>query len=183
MKPLDEMVVGLVGSGRIGRATAEMLSGLVGHILVYDPARPSVPVGVELVAELSDLLGRSDVVSLHLPLTPETTGMVNAGFLSAMAPGALLVNVSRGGLVNEADLVAALESGHVGGAALDVFQTEPLVPTSPLLKVRNTVFSPHCASFSDRSMWRLAHWTLDDTISWLRSSTVVHGNLAVRGYR
>ncbi len=80
-------------------------------------------------------------------------------------------------------LVDALESGHIGGAALDVFLSEPLSPTSPLLSAKNTVFSPHCASYSDRSVWRLASWTIADTISWDRSSSVEHGNVVVRGQR
>jgi D-3-phosphoglycerate dehydrogenase / 2-oxoglutarate reductase len=183
MKPLDEVVVGLIGSGRIGRATAEMLLGLVGHILVYDPASPPVPEGVERVTELKELLERSDVVSLHLPLTADNAGMVNDALLAAMVPGALLVNVSRGGLVDEPALVAALESGHIGGAALDVFPTEPLPPSSPLLKAKNTLFTPHCASFSDRSVWRLASWTVADTMEWVRSNTIEHGNVVVRGSR
>jgi D-3-phosphoglycerate dehydrogenase / 2-oxoglutarate reductase len=183
MKPLDELVVGLVGCGRIGRATAEMLSPLVGEVLAYDPALPPIPEGVERVSELTELLGRADVVSLHLPLTPESTGMVDKAFLDAMVPGALLVNVSRGGLVDEDALVAALESGQVGGVALDVFPTEPLPGTSPLLTARNTLFSPHSASYSDRSVWLLASWTIGDTISWARSDRVEHGNVVVRGTR
>lgn len=182
MKPLDELVVGLVGGGRIGRATAEMLRGLVGEILVYDPAGPSLPEGTK-AAPLKELLGRSDVVSLHLPLTPETAGMVDAEFLETMSPGALLVNVSRGGLVDEDALVAALDSGHIGGAALDVFPVEPLPQTSPLLGAKNTLFTPHCASYSERSVWRLASWTVADTINWLRSNRIEHGNIVVRGAR
>jgi D-3-phosphoglycerate dehydrogenase len=182
MKPLDELVVGLVGGGRIGRATAEMLRGLVGEILVYDPAGPSLPDGTA-ASPLKELLGRSDVVSLHLPLTPQTAGMVDAAFLAMMAPGALLVNVSRGGLVDEDALVAALDSGHIGGAALDVFPIEPLPKTSPLLGAKNTLFTPHCASYSERSVWRLASWTVADTINWLRSNTIEHGNVVVRGAR
>jgi D-3-phosphoglycerate dehydrogenase / 2-oxoglutarate reductase len=183
MKPLDEMVVGIVGSGRIGRATAEMLSPIVGRILAYDPAGPALPDGVEAVGELKELLGRSDIVSLHMPLAPETAGIVDAAFLAAMSPGSLLVNVSRGGLVDEAALVAALETGQLGGAALDVFETEPLPATSPLLKAKNTIFSPHCASYSDRASWRLATWTIADTIAWARSRTFEHGNLVIRGSR
>jgi D-3-phosphoglycerate dehydrogenase len=182
MKPLDELVVGLVGGGRIGRATAEMLKGLVGEILVYDPAAPSLADGA-VPAPLEELLARSDVVSLHLPLTPETAGMVDAAFLAMMSPGALLVNVSRGGLVDEDALVAALDSGHIGGAALDVFPVEPLPQTSPLLGAKNTLFTPHCASYSERSVWRLASWTVSDTIAWLRSNTIEHGNFVVRGTR
>lgn len=183
MKAVDELVVGLIGSGHIGYATAEMLSGLVGHILAFDPGRPALPDGVEAVDDMPDLLGRSDVVSLHLPLNDQTKGMVDEAFLAAMRPGALLVNVSRGGLVDEAALTAALDSGHIGGAALDVFATEPLPPTSPLLKAKNTLFTPHCASYSERAMWRLAHWAISDTITWARSDRISHGNIIVRGSR
>jgi D-3-phosphoglycerate dehydrogenase / 2-oxoglutarate reductase len=183
MKPLDELVVGLVGNGRIGRATAEMLTGLVGDVLTFDPANPPVPPGVEVVPELKELLSRSNVVSLHLPLTPETAGMVDATFLAAMSPGSLLINVSRGGLVDEPALVEALESGQLAGAALDVFPTEPLPQTSPILKVKNTVLSPHVAAYSDRASWRLASWTISDTISWVRSDRIEHGNVVVRGDR
>ena len=97
MKPLGELVVGLVGSGRIGNATAEILLGLVGQVPAFDPAKPSLPAGVEAVEDLPGLLGRSDVLSLHLPLTDQTSGMVDAGFLASMRPGALFVNVARGG--------------------------------------------------------------------------------------
>jgi phosphoglycerate dehydrogenase-like enzyme len=100
-----------------------------------------------------------------------------------MTPGSLLVNVSRGGLVNEEALVVALQTGHLGGAALDVFQAEPLPADSPLLSAPNTVFSPHTASFSERSGWRLANWTIGDTIEWATSGRVTHGNIVVQGAR
>jgi D-3-phosphoglycerate dehydrogenase / 2-oxoglutarate reductase len=183
MKPLDEMVVGLVGCGRIGFATAAMLTALVGEVFVYDPAGPEPPTGAVVVDGLPALLVRSDAVSLHLPLNAETANMVDASFLSAMKPGALFVNVSRGGLVDEAALLAALEQGQVGGAALDVFRAEPVPAESPLLRAENTLFSPHSASYSDRSGWRLASWTVGDTIQWAESETVTHGNIAVRGSR
>jgi D-3-phosphoglycerate dehydrogenase len=183
MKPLDELVVGLVGCGRIGAATAGMLSGLVDRVLVFDPALSEPPHGAELVDDLKDLLGRSDAVSLHIPLTAETAGMIDAETIALMRPGALLVNVARGGVVDEPALVAALESGQLGGAALDVFAVEPLAPDSALMHAPNTVFSPHCASYSDRSSWRLASWTFDDAISWIGDRTVQHGNVAVRGTR
>lgn len=183
MKAVDELVVGLVGLGRIGRATAEMLVGLVGRVVAYDPACPPLPPGVERADGMASLLACSDVVSLHVPLTAETQGMVGSEFLSSMMPGALLVNVSRGGLVDEEALATALESGHLGGAALDVFPVEPLPPSSPLLRAPNTLLSPHCASYSERATWRLMTWTLGDSISWVRKRTIEHGNIVVRGNR
>jgi D-3-phosphoglycerate dehydrogenase len=183
MKPLDEVVVGIVGCGRIGHATATMLAGLGCQVVVFDPAAPALPDGAVGVSELKELLARCDVVSLHVPLTEETAGMVDAAFLAAMPTGALLVNVSRGGLVDEEALVAALESGQIGGAALDVFQVEPVPASSPLLGARNTLFSPHSASFSDRSGWRLASWSIGDTLEWALSGRVSHGNVVVVGGR
>jgi D-3-phosphoglycerate dehydrogenase len=183
VKPLDELVVGLVGCGRIGAATAAMFSGLVERVLVFDPALSHAPPGAELVQDLKELLAVSDVVSLHVPLTSETTGLIDASTIALMRPGALLVNVARGGVVDEPALVAALESGQLGGAALDVFATEPLPLDAPLMNAPNTVFSPHSASYSDRSSWRLSSWTLDDVISWLGERMVHNGNVVVRGTR
>jgi len=183
MKALDELVVGLIGLGRIGRATAQMLTGMVGRVIAYDPAFPPLPHGVEWASDIGSLLGCSDVVSLHVPLMPETQSMVDAGFLAAMMPGALLVNVSRGGLVDEDALASALESGQVGGAGLDVFGVEPLPLSSRLMDAPNTLLSPHCAAYSERSTWRLMSWTLEDTVSWVRWRTVEHGNIVVVGDR
>lgn len=183
MLPLDEMTVGLVGCGRIGHTTARLLLPLVAQVMAYDPGNPPLPDGVGRVNGLKELLGRSHVVSLHLPLTAESAGMVDPGFLGAMTPGALLVNVSRGGLVDEAALAAALASGHLGGAALDVFQAEPVPADSLLLQAKNTVFSPHSASYSERSGWRLANWTIGDTLEWAVFGRITHGNIAVRGGR
>ncbi|HTX01424.1 MAG TPA: C-terminal binding protein [Acidimicrobiales bacterium] len=183
MKPLDETTVGIVGCGRIGAATAKMLSGLVERVIVFDPAIGLTPPGTELVGDLKELLARSDAVSLHVPLTPETIGMIDAAAIATMRRGAILVNVARGGVVDETALAAALESGHLGGAALDVFANEPLPADSPLLGAPNALLSPHCASYSERSSWRLPSWTIDDVISWIAERSLAHGNLAVRGTR
>lgn len=183
MQPIDEMTVGLIGCGRIGSAVAGMLAGMVEEVIAYDPFTSALPPGVEEVDSLETLLARSDVVSLHVPLAPETKGLLTAERLAAMRPGVLVVNVSRGGLIDEPALSDALASGQVGGAALDVFETEPLPADSPLLGAPNTLFSPHCASYSERSSWRLASWTIEDTLSWIGSRDVRHGNLVVKGER
>jgi phosphoglycerate dehydrogenase-like enzyme len=91
--------------------------------------------------------------------------------------------VSRGPLVDEEALAQSLESGHLGGAGLDVFINEPLAKDSPLLGAPNTVLSPHMAAYSVRSAWRLASWTIEDTVAWIESGRIRNGNIVVRGTR
>jgi phosphoglycerate dehydrogenase-like enzyme len=107
--------------------------------------------GVELT-DLESLLARSDFVTLHLPLKPETRGMIDRAALARMKPGAFLVNTARGGLVVEADLVDALRSGHLAGAGLDVLVYEPPRPDSPLLALDDVLISPHVAANDDRAI-------------------------------
>ena len=134
-----------------------------------------VPAGVERAAGLDDLLARSAVLSLHLPLSDSTRGLIGARELGLLPPGAVVVNVARGGIIDELALADALHSGHVMGAGLDVFAEEPLPPDSPLLSTPNTVLTPHCASASDRSARRLSHWTISDVIQYLGQGSVEHG--------
>jgi phosphoglycerate dehydrogenase-like enzyme len=183
IQPVDELTVGLVGCGRIGSAVAGMLSGLVANVVAYDPFAAALPDGVERVDGLEDLLARSDIVSLHIPFTDETRHLINAATLAVMKPGALLINVSRGPLIDEAALADALERGDLGGAGLDVFETEPLPADSRLLTTPNTLLSPHMAAYSVRAMWRLASWTVGDTVQWIGSRTVTNGNIVVAGTR
>lgn len=182
-KAVDELTVGLVGCGRIGTAAAGMLSGLVQRVIAFDPVAEVLPEGVERMDTLDELLAESDVVSLHLPLGDETRGIINAERLATMKPGALVINVSRGPLIDEQALADALTSGHIGGAGLDVFTSEPLSVDSPLLAAPNTMLSPHIAAYSERSAWRLASWTIEDTVAWIGSHEVCNGNLVVRGTR
>jgi D-3-phosphoglycerate dehydrogenase len=183
VKPVDELTVGLVGCGRIGAAVAEMLRGMVGAVLAFDPVGPQLPEHVERVSTLEELLQRSDAVSLHVPLSPETAGLLSRERFALMQRGAVLVNTARGGLIDEAALAEVLQNGQLGGAALDVFVAEPLPPDSPLLHTPNTVLTPHVAAYSDRSAWRLASWTIEDTVSWIASKDVRNGSVAVRGTR
>lgn len=141
--------IGLVGFGRIGRAMAERChGGFRMPVLWYDPA---IPAGAEppgpwtRVATLGDLLAQADVVSLHCPATPETRHLMHAGTLAQMKPGAFLVNTARGDVVDEAALVAALASGHLAGAGLDVFEREPTVHPG-LLASERAVLLPHLGS-------------------------------------
>jgi phosphoglycerate dehydrogenase-like enzyme len=149
---LHATTVGIVGFGAIGRALARRLEGFGTRLLVADPALADRD-GAEVVP-LGELLARADVVSLHLPLVPATRHIIAAPELARMRPQAILVNTSRGGLVDEAALVAALRSGHLRGAALDVFADEPHVPPA-LRALSNVVLTPHVGGLSDRSITRM----------------------------
>jgi phosphoglycerate dehydrogenase-like enzyme len=154
--------VGIVGLGWIGKEVAKRLRGFDCTIL-YTQRTRLVPEeeaarGVTW-RPLDALLAESDIVSLNCPLTPETAGMIDAGALARMKPGALLVNVARGGIVVEADLVEALRSGHLGGAAVDVFDDEPPPRDHPLLHMDNVIATPHSASTAfENSRRSVNHW-------------------------
>ncbi|MGH6789915.1 MAG: 2-hydroxyacid dehydrogenase [Pseudolabrys sp.] len=139
--------VGLVGFGAVGREVAKRLAGFDVKIAYYDPVRAPRDVEQKLsvtYAGLDDLVRTADIVSLHLPLLPQTAGIINAERIRAMKTGAVLINAARGGLVDEAALTAALKDGHLFGAGIDAFSKEP--PTgSPLLELDNTVITSHLA--------------------------------------
>jgi D-3-phosphoglycerate dehydrogenase len=179
IQPLDEATVGVLGCGRIGNAFVERVRPLVRQVLIYDAAPVPVPAGAERAADLDDLLTRSAVLSLHLPLSDSTRGLIGARELGFLPSGAVVVNVSRGGIIDETALADALHSGHVIGAGLDVFAEEPLPPDSPLLSTPNTVLTPHCAAASDRAARRLSHWTISDVIQYLDTGSVEHGVIVV----
>jgi phosphoglycerate dehydrogenase-like enzyme len=146
---LHGSTVGIVGCGEIGRAVARRLAGFGVDLVVCDPA----PTGVEgaVPVELDELLARADVVSLHLPLVEATRGIVGAAELARMGPDAILVNTSRGGLVDERALAAALARGDIRAAALDVFADEPAVPPE-LAELENVILTPHIGGLSVRSI-------------------------------
>lgn len=144
-------VLGVVGFGRIGRAVAARAAALGLVVLAYDPLVPAAEVraaGAEPAASLHELLARADCVTLHLPLSAETAAILDAAALAAMRPGAYLVNCARAGLVDHAALGEALESGHLGGAALDVLPLEPPPPGEPALGWPRTILNPHAAWYS-----------------------------------
>jgi D-3-phosphoglycerate dehydrogenase len=181
IKPLDEQTVGLVGFGRIGRAVAERVRPLVASVLAYDPYGQVNEPGVLACPSLDQLLTSSDVVSLHLPLSPETRRFIGAPELARMRPGAALVNVSRGGLVDEPALAEALASGHLSGAALDVMAEEPPPLSSPLLSAPNVVLSPHTAWYSVASERRVWTMTLGGVVDVLEGRPPTAGRLVPVG--
>jgi phosphoglycerate dehydrogenase-like enzyme len=162
---LQGSTVGIVGLGRIGRRVAELAGAFGARILGYDLMPVTVP-GVEVV-DLDRLLAESDFVSLHVPMAAQSQHLINADTLGMIKSGAFLVNTSRGGVVDTAALVQALESGRVSAAALDVFETEPLPADDPLRSVPNVVLTPHGAAGSDRSLTDLRREMCDATVQWL----------------
>jgi D-3-phosphoglycerate dehydrogenase / 2-oxoglutarate reductase len=160
---------GLVGFGRIARALAAKASAIGFRILASDPFLPADAItqaGAE-PCDLPTLLAGSDVVSLHAPLTPETHHLIGASELALMREGALLVNTSRGPLIDLDALRAALDSGRLGGAALDVLENEPPAPDDPLLARADVIVTPHAAFYSEESMVELQRKATEQVIEVL----------------
>lgn len=145
---MDGKLVGIVGIGNIGSKVARRVQGFGARVQYYDkyplPAEREGEANIRRVP-LDELFRTSDIVTLHSPLTPETKGLVNDAVLATMKPTAVLINTSRGEIIDEAALARALEQGRLGGAGLDVFQAEPVDPANPLMKLPNVVLTPHSA--------------------------------------
>jgi phosphoglycerate dehydrogenase-like enzyme len=170
MELLDR-TLGIVGYGRIGRRVAEICGpGLRMRVLAYDPYLSSatnlIP-GVTLMDNLDSLLTQADVVTLHTPLTDTTRHLIGERELRLMKPGAYLVNVSRGPVLDEAALIRVLQDGYLAGAGLDVFDPEPPSPDNPLLHMPNVVVTPHLASNTDRGVWRMSQSVVDQVLQVL----------------
>jgi D-3-phosphoglycerate dehydrogenase len=150
--------LGLVGLGRIGGRVAEIGRVLGMRVLAFDPfvsPERAAALGVELAPTLRDVLSVADVVSLHCPSIPETYHLINAETLAQMRRGSYLVNVSRGAIIDEAALVEALRSGHLGGAGLDVFDPEPPAADHPLFSLPNTVCTTHIGSYTSAGVLKM----------------------------
>lgn len=157
--------IGLVGFGKIGREVAKRARGFDMRVLYHDVYRPEPDVerdlGVEF-AELDDLLRESDIVSLHAPLTPETSGMIDERALALMKPTAILVNTARGPLVDAEALARALREKRIRGAGIDVLDPEPPKTDNPLLGLDEVVFSPHMAGVTAESLLRILQAALEN---------------------
>ncbi|MFN8590196.1 MAG: C-terminal binding protein [Thermomicrobiales bacterium] len=170
VEPLREQTLGIVGFGRIGQAVAARAKPFGLTILASDPyLDPGVAAAadVELVP-LDDLLRRSDIVTIHTPLTPETRGMMNAEKLALMKPTAVLVNTARGPIIDLPALADALERGKLAGAALDVVDPEPLPADAPFYRMPNVILTPHSAYYSERSVDLVRRETLLEAVQVLR---------------
>lgn len=171
MTALRGRTVGVVGFGRIGREVVRRLTAFKAVVRVFDPVVPAAEIEKlgAAAAAFDDVLTSADVLTLHCPSTPQTRRLMNAATFGRLKPGALFVNVSRGDLADPDALVAALQSGHLAGAALDVFDPEPIPAGHPIRSLRNVILAPHIASCSVPAVTKL------------RESVARHALAAVRG--
>ena len=159
LKPLTELrgrTLGIIGYGKIGQAFGRIAEALGMNLLVHaGHRRPELESETCRYAGLAEIFEKSHVVSLHCPLTPQTEKIMNRESLGRMRPGALLLNTSRGGLLDEEAVAEALKSGRLGGAAVDVVSTEPILPDNPLLSAPNCLITPHIAWAPEETRARL----------------------------
>jgi len=173
---LEGKVVGLLGLGAIGKQVARRLRGFDCTVLAFDTApdeRFAQAHGVELRTH-EEVVSRADLLSLHLPVLPETRGLVNTAFLHHMKRGAFFINTARGELVDEAALLEALRSGHLRGAALDAFATEPPPPDHPLLALPQVIATPHTGAHTDGATNAMGRMALRDCLAVLRGEEPAH---------
>jgi len=166
---LSGKVMGMIGLGSAGLRLARMTGqGLGMRVIGFDPYKSPWPEGVEQCRELRPLLTQADFISIHVPLTKETRNLIDAAALAAMKPTAVLVNTSRGGIVNENDIAAALKAGKLLGAGLDVVEDEPLKPEHSLNGIPNLILTPHMAGVTDEAMMHMAEDSAEDILRVLK---------------
>jgi D-3-phosphoglycerate dehydrogenase len=157
-RDLNGRTVGLIGFGAIGQLVARRLTGFDCDVMYHRPSG-RLPGAAARFVSMAEILETADIVSLHLPLTEATRHMIGAPQLAAMKTGAMLVNTGRGGLVDEDALIAALRSGHLAAAALDVFAQEPVNEDNPMLHMDNVVVLPHIGGYTEDNLHRMvSHW-------------------------
>ena len=174
--PLVELAgktMGIIGLGRIGRQTAQIAQAFGMKVLAYDSYRDESLISDTLAyGELDEVLSSSDVISLHCPLFESTMGMINKDSIANMKDGVMIINTSRGPLIVEEDMKAALESGKVAGLACDVVSTEPIKMDNPLLSAPNCIITPHIAWAPKESRARLLETAVGNLKSWKEGTTV-----------
>jgi len=167
---IEGKTIGILGLGAIGKQLARRLSGFDCKIVAYDPfadAAFAKDNHIEL-ASMDEVIGQADFVSLHLPLLPETRGIVNEAFLNKMKRGSFLINTSRGEAINEDALLKALQSGHLKGAGLDAFAVEPPDPKNPLLALPQVVATPHLGAQTDGATSTMGWLAMRDCLAVLK---------------
>jgi len=173
---LCNKVLGIVGLGNIGRIVADRALGLKMKVIAYDPflsKEAAERLGVELV-ELTDLFKRADYITVHTPLNEKTRNLINKESFKKMKKGVFLINCARGGIVNETDLVSALEEGTVRGAALDVFEQEPPAPDNPILKLESVIFTPHIGAATGEAQEAVSQEIATMIADYFVSGTIRH---------
>lgn len=163
VRELQGKIFGIIGMGRIGQEVATRARCFGCPMVYYDPHRLAPETEAELqlsYRDLPELLRESDIISLHVPLTAQTEKLIGATELDMMKPGAILLNLARGEVIDEEAVAAALVSGHLSGAGIDVFTEEPVSPDNPLLTAPNVMLSPHTAGTTDESRGRMIEVTL-----------------------
>ncbi|TDG15515.1 D-glycerate dehydrogenase [Seongchinamella unica] len=171
-KDVSGGTLGIVGLGEIGQAVARRAAGFGMEVLAWNRTRREVP-GIESVS-LDELLLRSDFVSLHVALTDDTRGLLDAERIALMKPGAVLVNTARGGIVDEEALASALASGRLSAAGIDVFEQEPVAADNPLLSLPNVVVAPHIGSATFITRAKMADLAVDNAIAALKGQEMPH---------
>lgn len=171
-KDVSGGTLGIVGLGKIGQAMARRAAGFGMEVLAWSRTRREIP-GVEHVS-LEELLLRSDFVSVHVALTDDTRGLLDADRIALMKPGAVLVNTARGGIVDEPALATALASGQLSAAGVDVFEQEPVAADNPLLSLPNVVVAPHIGSATVITRAKMADLAVDNAIAALNGQPMPH---------
>lgn len=174
MRSLRDTTVGLIGMGRIARAYAARMAAFGCTIAGYDPFVSEEEARAFGITPMpcDEVVASANILSLHVPLTPETRHLMDAAQLARLPQGAIVINCSRGGLIDESALAAALVFGQIAGAGLDVFETEPLPEASPLRTAPNILMSPHAAFFSDASVHALQRLASEEALRGLRGETL-----------
>ena len=173
---LEGKTIGIVGLGAIGKQVARRLAGFDCRLVAFDlyPDATFVRQHDVQLTDLHSLLEQADFVSLHLPLTPETRNLVDDDFLARMKPGSFLVNTARGELVDEAALMNSLQSGRLGGAALDALKNEPPDPSDPLLLQPNIITTPHLGAQTDGAVNRMGWMAFNDCLAVLQGNAPLY---------
>lgn len=156
--------LGIIGFGNIGKEVAKFSSSLGMHILVFDPfIKPEIveEMGFQFTEKLEVLLKNSDVISIHVPLTKDTTGLIGSKEFNIMKPGAIIVNCARGNIIDEKALIEALRENKIRGVGLDVFSSEPINEDNPILKFNNVITTPHIAGLTEEAFFAMSKMVAD----------------------